>query len=181
MGLFSKFLSENKEAQNALNKLRNFADQALKNAADQQNNAPQPQQQGYNQPVYNQQPQQTWAPAEPAPSGWSWGETMPDEENQFSFNGRYNQYFETVFREAFPEYGLNVEQPRGRDCTIFTFTQGGRVALIVEVMSQSSSAQALRRNCRANGTPYLRFYHNHEGWWNTRSYVVTRVRNALAG
>ena len=32
---------------------------------------------------------------------------------------------------------------------------------------------------RAQGIPYLRFYYNHEGWWNTRSYVTRRIANAL--
>ena len=30
------------------------------------------------------------------------------------------------------------------------------------------------------GLPYLRFYFDHEGWWNTRAYVTKRVAEALA-
>ncbi len=46
------------------------------------------------------------APSQPvqsaSPSGFSWGEAMPGEENQFSYPGSYEQYFEHVFAEDFP-------------------------------------------------------------------------------
>ena len=37
------------------------------------------------------------------------------------------------------------------------------------------------QECAAAAIPYLRFYHNHDGWWNTRAYVTQRVRGALGG
>ena len=51
--------------------------------------------------------------------------------------------------------------------------------LVVEIKSENSEAQWLRNACAAERTPYLRFYYNHDGWWNTREYVDTRVRQAL--
>ena len=51
--------------------------------------------------------------------------------------------------------------------------------LIVELKSESSEAQRFRRAAEAEGVPYLRFYYDHEGWWNTREYVYVRVREAL--
>ena len=31
----------------------------------------------------------------------------------------------------------------------------------------------------AQGIPYIRFYYDHEGWWNTKSYVIRRTSEAL--
>ena len=126
---------------------------------------------------------QTGSHIEPIPasdaSGFSWGPTMPDEENQFNFNGTYVQYFEKVFREEFPRYDVQKEtSPNGKRTTFF-FRDGGQVALVVEVLSQSCDVYKHRRDCAARGIPYLRFYHDHEGWWNTRAYVVKRVGEAL--
>ena len=65
--------------------------------------------------------------------------------------------------------------------TVFTFWDGTKKALVVELMPQSSSAQKQRKVCAAEGTPYLRYYYDHDGWWNTRSYVVRRTHAALEG
>ena len=46
-------------------------------------------------------------------------------------------------------------------------------------MSENSEANKLRASCRAQGLPYVRFYYDHDGWWNTRSYVAGRTRAAL--
>ncbi len=46
-------------------------------------------------------------------------------------------------------------------------------------MSETSSAQRVRKACAAENVPYLRFYIDHDGWWNTRSYVTGRIRAAL--
>ncbi len=124
------------------------------------------------------------APAQPAAasygaSGDSWGETMPAEENQYSFGGAFTDYFRTVFAAEFPAYAISMESIRQKGDVFFTFTQGGRKALVVEIMSESSASQKLKKQCAAEGVPYLRFYHDHDGWWNTRSYVVRRVTNAL--
>ena len=72
-----------------------------------------------------------------------------------------------------------MEPIRQKGDVFFTFTQGGRKALVVEIMSESSASQKLKNQCAAEGVPYLRFYHDHPGWWNTRSYVVRRVTDAL--
>ncbi len=117
------------------------------------------------------------APA--AVSGFSWGDEMPQEENQYNYGGSYIEYFEHVFREDFP--GWDVVRSRGSrpDITVFTFRQAGRKALVVEVMTRRSEAQRLRRSCASEGVPYLRFYHDHQGWWNTRAYVSSRIRAVL--
>ena len=122
-------------------------------------------------------PAQTWESE--SPSGFSWGERMPDEENQYNYPGNYADYFENIFRAEFPQYRLERIVNESWNAVIFTFRDGGREALVVELMSDRSSRQRLRRDCAARGVPYLRFYHNHAGWWNTRSYVVTRTRAAL--
>jgi hypothetical protein len=120
-------------------------------------------------------------PAAPTPLGRSWGETMPAEENQFNYNGTYDRYFEEIFRTEFSAYRLERQDVPGGRRVIFTFWDGARKALVVELLNQSSDSQKLRRDCRASGVPYLRYYYDHEGWWNTRSYVVDRTRKALEG
>lgn len=115
------------------------------------------------------------------PSGDSWGPVMPAEENQFNYSGSYVQYFAHVFEEEFPAYEIRRTASAYSGNTVFTFYQGGREALVVEVMSQSSAAKKLRSDCARDGIPYLRFYHDHAGWWNTRSYVARRVQGALGG
>ncbi|MBQ2111018.1 MAG: hypothetical protein IIT70_02885 [Clostridia bacterium] len=114
-------------------------------------------------------------------SGFSWGSNMPAEENQFNYKGTYKQYFENVFKEAFPEYGIVRTDLENRDASTFAFFRGETKVLVVEVMSDRSSAQRIRRECRANGIRYLRYYHNHHGWWNTKAYVIERTGNALNG
>ncbi|MBQ8934020.1 MAG: hypothetical protein IJ061_07025 [Lachnospiraceae bacterium] len=116
-----------------------------------------------------------------APSGWSWGEVMPAEENQFNYPGTYVEYFDHVFRTEFPEYRITCEQAKYYNATIFIFWNGPQRALVVELLPQHSAAQKLRRDCRTSGIPYLRFYYDHEGWWNTYSYVKDRTRDALRG
>ena len=113
------------------------------------------------------------------PSGFSWGEEMPDEENQFNYNGPYYQYFEEIYRAEFSTYQLDCE--RGPRSTVFRFFNGDRKALVVELLSCRSDVRKLRRDCSSEGIPYLRFYYDRDGWWNTRSYVITRTRKALEG
>ena len=60
----------------------------------------------------------------------------------------------------------------------FSVTAFGRV--VVPILPDSSETKKLRRECQAQGVPYLRFYYDHEGWWNTRSYVTRRTRDALS-
>ena len=114
-----------------------------------------------------------------APFGVSWGTKMPAEENQFNSGKPYDQYFYDIFTEAFPTYQINNEKIRKGKATLFTFYNGSIKELVVEVMSENSSAMSVCFNCHKEHVPYLRFYYNHEGWWNTKKYVLNRVRNSL--
>ena len=114
-----------------------------------------------------------------APAGTYWGPEKPAEENQYSYPGTYKEYFSHIFAEDFPEYQVDMETPANRNAAIYTFSQLGQTKLVVEVVGQNSKAKALRRDSLRSGIPYLRFYHNHFGWWNVRSYVAERVKNAL--
>ena len=128
----------------------------------------------------NVRPAQRWQ-AESGESGFSWGEDMPAEENQYSFQGNYLGYFDMVFSQEFPQYRITRETPKKGHSTIYSFWQGDRKALVAELMSDRSEANKLRSDCRAQGLPYVRFYYDHDGWWNTRSYVAQRTRAALEG
>ena len=121
------------------------------------------------------------APAELAPAGTYWGPVMPAEENQYNFNGPYIEYFRQIFKTEFPEYGLDYGKERTWHSEHFTFWDGERKALVVEILPKRSNAKIIRARCRAEGVPYLRYYHDVEGWWNVRSYVVERTRKALKG
>ncbi|MBR6460134.1 MAG: hypothetical protein IKS49_08320, partial [Actinomycetaceae bacterium] len=57
--------------------------------------------------------------------------------------------------------------------------KAGAKALVVELMSERSSAKMLRWRCENEGVPYLRFYYDHWGWWNEKSYVIERTAKAL--
>lgn len=117
---------------------------------------------------------------EETPIGRSWGERMPNEPNQYNFPGSYLQYFEDIFNRDFAAYRvIRSENPRSDRTTIYSFYDFDKLVLVVEIMSRRADLQQLRRDCRRNGTPYLRFYHDYEGWWNARSYVVRRIRAAL--
>lgn len=170
MSFLSKLLGSDKERAQALNDLKNKAMQAIDGAAEtvraaQQNSAaPAPS------------PAARRAPVAHGP----WGDEMPQEENQYSFNGTYTEYFDKVFREDFPAYARSCEADG--TSTVFTlFAPTGARALVVELKSENSSAQKIKKRCAAEGVPYLRFYYNHHGWWNARSYVDDRVRRALNG
>ncbi len=179
MGLFSKLLgSAGADADKALDLVKGL----VKDAVDEAERA---KAQG-TAPSSAPSSAQTYAPA-PAdreadgPSGFSWGPVMPAEENQFSFPGTPVQYFTQIYDAEFPEYRVTGEPAYGGKATVFTFTKDGKTALIVELLPSSSGAKKLRRDCRAQGIPYLRFYYDYDGWWNTRSYVTQRTRNALGG
>ena len=116
-------------------------------------------------------------------SGFSWGDEMPAEENQYNYNGTYEQYFEHVFAEDFPAYRFEKTyiDDYGKHRVIYTFFSGGTKALVIELMTASSEAVKFRNDCRKAGVPYLRFYYDYKGWWNTRAYVVGRMRSVLNG
>ena len=127
------------------------------------------------------------APAAPAQetveerSDALWGEIMPKDENQFSFNGTYKEYFEKIFTEEFPEYRFLLSHPKYYSSDIYTFSQGGDKKLVIELMQKRCEAQALRRETQREGIPYLRFYTDCSdiGWWNARTYVTGKIREAL--
>ncbi len=108
---------------------------------------------------------------------------IPAEENQYNYNGTYEQYFEHVFAQDFPEYRYEKSyiDDYGKHRVIYTFCNGAAKALVIELMTESCSATKFRNDCIRAGVPYLRFYYDHDGWWNTRSYVTGRMRGALNG
>ncbi|MBQ1371730.1 MAG: hypothetical protein IIY70_02245 [Oscillospiraceae bacterium] len=117
---------------------------------------------------------------EPTPIGRSWGKRMPEEPNQYNYPGTYHEYFEALFREEFRFYTFTREEnPKSRHTTSYTFYEAGRKILVVELLAQGSDVYLLRERCKQEGIPYLRFYYNHEGWWNARSYVVNRMKHAI--
>ncbi len=115
-------------------------------------------------------------------SGDSWGEEMPAEPNQYNFNGNYIQYFENIFGTEFRAFRYDREDVRGTRRTVYTFYSAVQTkVLILELMPESASSGRIRKAAAAEGVPYLRFYFNHHGWWNTRSYVVRRMTDAING
>ena len=114
-----------------------------------------------------------------APAGRSWGPDMPAEENQFNYPGTYLEYFEHIFREDFPSCAYQLSPGRSDKTTVCTFRQDGRHVLTVELLSETCNVRKVRQDCSDAGIPYLRFYYDHPGWWNTRSYVSGRIRAAL--
>lgn len=169
MGFFDKLFGGGSEAGKAVDDL--FS--SLVNGAKQQN-----------KPQNSQQPQSAPAPAAPsyekAESGYSWGDVMPDEPNQYNFGGTFTDYFETIFREDFPGTVYSKQfTGYNNKRIVYTFTAGGTKKLVVELMNQFSRAQGVRNECAREGVPYLRFYYDHHGWWNTRAYVKDRVGRYL--
>lgn len=108
-----------------------------------------------------------------------WENEIPQEENQFNFNGAYYEYFDHIYQEEFPGFVISNERGDVKDSWVFTFWRDYNRALVVEILPEKSSSAVLRKQCGYEGLAYLRFYHNHKGWWNKRSYVITRTRKAL--
>ena len=178
MSLFSKILGGNNgdkspldmlknAAENALNEVEKAAENAKKNLADNASSF---------REAMQSEPERE---AQPKPYGHTWDRAMPEEENQYNFNGTWMEYFDKVFREDFPAYEVRQEPGRDSRSPLFVFYQNGVKRLVVEMKSERSSSQAIRRQCEAEGMPYLRFYYDHDGWWNVRSYVTGRVSAAL--
>ena len=171
MGFLDKLFGSN-----VADKIKNAAETVAKEATNAVNAAANP-----NSAAPNTRP----ASVTPAPSssgaesGFSWGPTMPNEENQFNYPGTYDQYFLDVYSKNFPAYRLTTEPVRKGSATVITFWSGEAKALVVELMSDTSSAESIRRNCYKERVPYLRFYYNHQGWWNTKAYVLERTSKAL--
>ena len=153
MGLLSKLFGSDEAAQNAIDKVR-----ALFETTDDGSG--------------------TESSALQESSGY-YGRRMPDEPNQFNFGGTYTEYFESILREEFWQFTFSTETVREGTGTVLTLFENGRKMLVIELMSERCSSKKLRSECQAEGTPYLRFYYDHAGWWNVRSYVVGRIRSAL--
>ena len=117
---------------------------------------------------------------EETPIGRSWGERMPNEPNQYNYPGSYREYFEDIFSREFAAYRtVRSENPRSDRASSYTFYDGNRPVLVVELLSRRCDVNQIREGCRRSGTPYLRFYYDYEGWWNARSYVVARMRRTM--
>ncbi len=171
MGLFSKILGGGENADKAEQMAKDLLKGIMNGAVSAEKKD-------------EQQPQQSapssYAPTQGKPKqGFSWGDVKPDEENQFDYPGPYYEYFKKIYSEEFPGYDLRCEVVNEGARAAIAFISDDRTALMVELVSENSTADKLRRRCKANGIPYLRFYHNHHGWWNTRAYVVERTRKAL--
>ena len=110
-----------------------------------------------------------------------WGEIMPKDENQFSFKGTYRAYFEDIFNAEFPAYSFMLTHPQYYDSDVYSFTKGGEKKLVIELMQKKCDARKLRRDTLREGVPYLRFYTDcsDQGWWNARSYVIGKMKEAL--
>jgi len=165
MGLFSKLFGSavNNVAKEIANSIKNESVNASDNTQSEGCSA-------YNQENSNKISE----------SGNSWGPVMPKEENQFNYKGTYKEYFNDIFRSEFSSYNIEVSDSSNGRSTVFVFMKGDKRALVVELLSQKSSVYKLRSHCEREKIPYLRYYYDHHGWWNTRSYVTERTRKALA-
>lgn len=170
MGLLSKIFGGDGDAEKAVKDLF----QGIVNAAASQKDASQ------NNPASND-PVVEEGRRSAALSGNSWGDEMPDEENQYNYNGSFTQYFENIFSTEFASYRTERENLSNGSRVVYTFYSQNAKKLVIELMPESCSAYKLREDCRKEGVPYLRFYYNHDGWWNTRSYVTERIKKALNG
>ena len=181
MGLFSNLFGDSgKELDNALNKMKNLADNFVDDdeARLRQNKAAAPS--GSESLSNNPRPVPVTPVVEEGPSGDSWGPTMPDEPNQYNSGLSYQEYFTRLFDEAFPAYQIDKENIRDGRAMTFTFSQGGVKKLVVEVISERSNPNKIRNDCRKQQIPYLRYYYDYNGWWNTKSYVTRRTSKALS-
>ncbi len=171
MGIFSKLFGGNKEAEKAANDLLSIlakANEAQKPQTTQPKQDEKPQQQPQ-QPQYDDEDLSEW-------------EKIPSEECQYNYSGSFEQYFEHVFAEDFPGYRVEkayVNKPDYKKRVAYSFYNGASKVLVIELMPESSEAKKFREDCKKAGVSYLRFYYDHEGWWNTRSYVTSRIKAVL--
>ena len=178
MGLFSKLFGDDKETEKAAKDLLNGLFSAA--AAEGGKKPEQPSQSYQPERSYNSAPVQEPVYSD-EPSGDSWGPYMPSEPNQYNYGGTFEQYFDDIFRTEFASYRLEKQYIReGRVRIIYNFYGAAGKALVVELMPKSSNAKKIRSDCRKAGIPYLRYYYDYDGWWNTRSYVTRRTRDALS-
>ena len=104
---------------------------------------------------------------------------MPAEENQYNYNGHFTAYFENIFNTEFAAYRYEKAVLYEDRRIVYYFYSGDAKVLAVELMTDKSDARKFRNDCKKAGLAYVRFYFNHPGWWNTRSYVVRRIKEAL--
>ncbi|MBR4725696.1 MAG: hypothetical protein IK071_07955 [Lachnospiraceae bacterium] len=166
MGLLSKIFGGDSEAEKTAKDLLQGIFGGSSDNSSPDNSSSSDDQTGKDERIYS------------SPSGDSWGDDMPAEENQFNYNGSYIQYFENIFGTEFAAYRTEKTNI-GSDRYIYTFYGGAGKALVVELMPESCSAYKIKQDCKKENIPYLRFYHDHHGWWNTRSYVVGRIGKIL--
>ena len=177
MGLFSNLLgNDGKNLDNALNKMKNLAEDIMDdgqiNSQRSQSASPVPN----SKPLDNRKPEPEYVDG---PSGDSWGPNMPSEENQFNSGLNYRDYFTNIYNSEFTSYQIEAVNLRDGKAMLYTFKQAGIKKLVVEVISDRSNPYKYRKECRAQGIPYIRYYYDHDGWWNTRSYVIRRTTDAL--
>ena len=79
MGILSKLFGDKNE-KSALDRLKGIVQEAVEGITGEEKPAPAPQ----TQPLQVGGGSVTPIPAATGPSGFSWGEVMPDEENQFN-------------------------------------------------------------------------------------------------
>jgi hypothetical protein len=111
--------------------------------------------------------------------GDTWYDHVPAEENQYNYNGPYLEYFEKIFREDFPEYTFERIETEEFRRYVYALKKDELIAIVVELMTENSSVNRVRKECLKSGTAYVRFYFDHEGWWNTRAYVVDRIKSLM--
>ena len=166
MGLFSKILGGGQDAEKLEKAAKGFLGDLLSQAGQQQTDR-------------QQAPSAAAGSASlSAESGYSWGKRIPDEPNQYNFGAPFTAYFESIFSSEFSDLRYEKDASSGRNI-VYTFFSGAEKALVVELMTERSSANKLRNTCRREGVPYVRFYYDHDGWWNTRAYVIDRISSAL--
>ena len=125
MGLFSNLLGNSgKDLDNALNKMKNVADDILDDGKIN-NQQGQPSSHAFDaEPLRDAEPV-TSTFVEEAESGDSWGPEMPSEPNQFNSGLKYQDYFTSVFNEAFSGYQIDKQDVRNGSAAVFTFSQAG--------------------------------------------------------
>lgn len=190
MGLFSNILGNaNNDVNRALNRVKRAAEDAVVDAAAQevrkevmnsfQQNHPDVYAAAQNAQAAERTNTGSYQNCTGGSSGDSWGCDMPSEENQYNSGLSYQDYFANVFSGAFPAYQISRESIRNGRATLFVFSQAGAKKLVVELLPESSCPYKIKNECRAQGVAYIRFYYNHRGWWNTKSYVIRRTSQAL--
>ena len=174
MGLYSKLLGENSQLSELINDVANVIKQESVNLHESEMTETETTVIEHDDTAYGEK-------IDTGDYGFSWGPVMPQEENQYNYNGTYKEYFNDVFRSTYPMYKIEEADAYNGRGTIFTFWEGDRKALVVELLSRKSSVYKLREDCKKTGIPYLRFYYDYDGWWNTREYVKNRTQIALMG